>query len=81
MTTIAAAGNNVYVVWRDLGTNPKIRFKRSTNGGQLFGSAKSLYTEASDDESSFAPAVAAAGENVYVIWVYNAATPNHLMFC
>jgi hypothetical protein len=70
---IAASGNNVYVVWVD--TTPgtvQIMYKRSTDGGASFGNAINLSNSAT---SSYSPAIAASGNNVYVVW---SGTPSQL---
>jgi hypothetical protein len=72
---ILASGSNVYVVWSEAipllegGQNPStvdILYTRSTNGGASFGSTVNL---TNSTPLSFFPAVAASGNNVYVVWV------------
>ena len=64
---IAAAGNNVYVVWEGNGTKGynDILFKVSRNGGSSFMNTINL-----SHRHSFLgpPQIAAAGNNVYVVW-------------
>jgi ethanolamine utilization microcompartment shell protein EutL len=66
----AASGNNVYVVWDDDGTasqgsDSDVLYRRSTNGGASFGSAVNL---SNSTGLSQIPAIAASGNNVYVVW-------------
>jgi ethanolamine utilization microcompartment shell protein EutL len=63
---IIATENNVYVVWADdsLG-NFEIFYKKSTDGGASFGSTINL---SNNEGNSFRPAIAASGNNVYVVW-------------
>jgi hypothetical protein len=66
---IAASGNNVHVVWvvdfaPEGGVN--IFYTRSIDGGANFGRPVNLSDPLGD---STAPAIAAAGNNVYVVWV------------
>jgi ethanolamine utilization microcompartment shell protein EutL len=68
LPTIAASGNNVYVVWQDDSLVPgtfDILYKKSTNGGASFGDTKNLSNSAGN---SGRPAVAVSGNNVYVVW-------------
>jgi hypothetical protein len=70
---VAASGNNVYVVWTDnTPGNAEILYRRSTDGGATFGSTINLSNNAG---TSFEPAVAASGNNVYVVW--NDDTPGN----
>jgi hypothetical protein len=55
--SIAASGNNVYVVWSDLTGVDHILYKKSTNGGASFGSAVNL---SNTTWASTIPAVAAS---------------------
>ncbi|MBX3273028.1 MAG: exo-alpha-sialidase [Sandaracinaceae bacterium] len=68
---VAAAGNNVYVVWRDNRNGAlDIFLRRSTNNGASFGSEVRIDTgDAAGSNSSFSPVIAAEGDNVYVAWV------------
>lgn len=67
MTTIAASGNNVYVVWQDVlaRDNSELLFRRSIDGGGTFGSVINLSNSV---VQSIDPAIAAYGNNVYVVW-------------
>ena len=67
--TIATSGNNVYVVWQDnsLG-NGDILYRRFTDGGTTFGPTINLSDSAGFSTNS---AVAASGDNVYVVWFDN----------
>jgi hypothetical protein len=66
---VAAAGNNVYVVWADTnGTkdaDPDIFFSSSRNNARTFGEPINL---SNSNGNSSNPEVAAAGNNVYVVW-------------
>ena len=63
---IAAAGNNMYIVWADASFgNFEVAFKSSTNNGASFGSIKNL---SNNPPESLSPRVKASGDNVYVIW-------------
>jgi hypothetical protein len=70
---VAASGNNVYIVWEDnTPGNPEILYRRSTDGGANFGATVNLSNNAL---SSLDPAIAASGNNVYVVWYDN--TPSN----
>jgi hypothetical protein len=64
---VAASENNVYVVWAGLGTGGRsdIFYRRSTDGGASFGGIVNLSNTVG---SSQFPAIAASGNNVYVVW-------------
>jgi hypothetical protein len=65
---IAAFGNNVYVVWRQLEDNGKsgdIFLTASTDSGSSFGGIKKVSGNAVYSSS---PKVATFGNNVYVVW-------------
>jgi hypothetical protein len=64
---VAASGNNVYVVWYDArpGRYQEIFYTRSTDGGANFGWILNL---SNNTGASSWPAVAASGNNVYVVW-------------
>src|ERR671923_2030407 len=72
---IAASGNNVYVVWIDnspsIGSseatgNKKILFTKSIDDGNTFGETVTLSDIPNADSSN--QEIAAAGNNVYVVW-------------
>lgn len=72
---IAASGNNVYVVWIDnspsIGSsdatgNKKILFRKSIDDGNTFGETVILSDIPNADSSN--QEIAAAGNNVYIIW-------------
>jgi hypothetical protein len=72
---IAASGNNVYVVWGQVTPHQggccgeDIFYKRSTDGGATFGDTINLSNNGGElGPDSRAPAVAASGNNVYVVW-------------
>jgi ethanolamine utilization microcompartment shell protein EutL len=68
--SVAASGNNVYVVWKERSLNvSSIWYRRSTDGGGSFGGIVSLRSKTTG--SLFEPAIAASGNNVYVVWVDN----------
>ena len=75
---IAAAGNNVYVVWQDnsSGTN-EIFFKGSKNNGNGFRGMRNLSNNTGNSEF---PQIAAAGNNVYVVWQDNSSGTNEIFF-
>jgi hypothetical protein len=74
---VATSGNNVYVVWRDFITGSgDIYYCISTDRGASFGGAMNL---SNTTLSSTAPALAALGNNVYVVWV-DAVTGNTEIF-
>ena len=64
---VAVSGNNVHVVWGvDNSPGRFVLYRRSTDGGANFGSTVNI-NEASGRRDG-APAVAASGDNVYVVW-------------
>jgi hypothetical protein len=72
---IAASGNNVYVVWIDnspvIGSsetseNKKILLRKSVDQGDTFGETSTL--SGTNNVDSFNQEIAAAGNNVYVVW-------------
>jgi hypothetical protein len=66
---IAASGNNVYVVWQDNTPGSyDILYRRSTDGGSSFSSTVNLSNNVGDSDL---PAIAASGNNVYVVWFDN----------
>ena len=66
----------VYVVWRNTG-NQEIYLKRSTDGGETFGSSINLSGTSSG--ASVAPDIIASGSNVYVVYQDN-SPGNHEIF-
>jgi BNR repeat-like domain len=63
---IANSGNNLYIVWQDYASSsPRIAYTRSTDGGATFTDPVNLDT---DNADSYEPAIAASGNNVYVVW-------------
>ncbi len=63
---IAVSGANVYTVWSDQTENSlDIFFRRSTDGGATWKSAKVLQFNAGSSEH---PQIAVSGSNVYVVW-------------
>jgi hypothetical protein len=64
---IAVSGNNVHVVWDDhTPGNFDIFYRRSTDGGASF--TEPIKNPSSNAGSSFNPAIALSGNNVYVVW-------------
>jgi hypothetical protein len=68
---LAAAGANVYVVWRDNRNGSlDVFLRRSSNNGATFAAETRIDTgDAAGSNSSFSPSVAAEGSNVYVAWI------------
>jgi glutaredoxin len=63
---IAVNGQNIYVVWHDTTPeNAEIYFKKSDDGGTTWTGNKRLTNNAG---SSWYPAVAVDGSNIYVVW-------------
>jgi hypothetical protein len=65
---IAAFGNDVYVVWRQLvedGKTGSVLFKASTDTGNTFGETMEISDNA---VYSTSPKIAASNNNVYVVW-------------
>jgi len=63
---VAASGNNVFVVWRNIPHgNTDIFFTRSTDGGATFGIPVNLSNDAGLSELA---QIAASGNNVFVTW-------------
>jgi hypothetical protein len=66
---LAVTEENVHVVWQDNrhGTNNhEVYYIGSTDNGAIWGPEARLTTESHE---SYAPVIAAAGENVHVVWV------------
>jgi hypothetical protein len=67
----AASGSNRFVVWEDnTPGNLEILFKRSTDGGATWGTAKNL---SMNPGLSRLPHIAVSGANVYVVWTQESA--------
>jgi len=78
---IAVVGNNVYIVWDDVDNaggsdESQLLFKRSTDKGASFGSAKSI----TDTIETIRPRIAAAGNNVYVAFNAGSEDSEELFF-
>jgi hypothetical protein len=75
---IAVDGSNVFVVWHD-GTpdNWEIYFKRSVDGGLTWTMDKRL---TNNTGSSYAPAIAVDGSNVFVVWSDNTPGNEEIYF-
>ncbi len=64
--TVEAAGRNVYVVWVDTRDgNEEEYFRRSTDGGQTWGTVMRLTDNAAN---SWAPSLAVEGEALHLAW-------------
>jgi hypothetical protein len=68
---IAAAGTNVYVVWRDNRSGSLDVYARSsTDSGATFGAETRLdLGTAAGSSSSFSPAIAASGTSAWAVWI------------
>ena len=67
--SVAAVGSNVHVVWwDDRDGNREIYYKRSTDGGDTWGTDQRL---TNDSHVSFCPSVAATDAVVQVVWYDN----------
>jgi hypothetical protein len=77
---IAVAGDNVYVVWVDVtfdgSDQSQLFFKKSTNDGASFGSVKKLDIIF----ESLDPRIAAAGNNVYIVFVGGSEDDEEVFF-
>jgi hypothetical protein len=75
---VAAAEYNVYVVWSqsDISGNFDILYRRSTDGGANFGGTVNLSN--STTLMSYSPAIAASGNNVYVVWEEGTGLPGNI---
>jgi hypothetical protein len=70
---IATSGNKVYVAWAEGPFNKRqIFFKRSLDSGATFGNA-TIITNATN-EDSFNPQIAAANNDVYLLWQHDTGT-------
>jgi len=75
---IAVNGSNVYVVWCDYTPgNWDIYFRRSTDSGLTWQSAKRLTYNAAD---CWFPEVAVSGANVYVVWYDDSSGNEEIYF-
>ena len=78
ISAIAASGDNVYVVWEDgPNENRDIFYKRSIDEGGIFGVTINLSDNTRIDSN---PAIAAIGNNVYVIWEGTAPGGNEIFY-
>ena len=76
--SIAASGNNVYVVWQDLTpANNEIFYRRSVNGGANFGGTTNLSSNAGN---SINPYISASGNNVYITWTDSTPGNNEILY-
>ena len=78
---VAASGNNVYVVWKGSSQQSQdIWFRRSTDGGASFTGGTSFSGTVNLSNStgfSRLPAIAASGNNVYVVWQDDSLVPGN----
>ena len=76
---IAIFGNNVHVVWQDdTAGNTDILYRKSADGGASFtGPIKNLSGNAG---VSIAPAMAASGNNVHVVWEDNTPGNSDILY-
>ena len=66
---ITAAGDNVYVVWKDNNTgNDEVNFKTITDNGRNISRSFNL---SRNNGTSFEPQITATGDNVYMVWKDN----------
>lgn len=76
--SVAATGNNVYVVWYDNSSgNNEILYARSTDSGANFDPTFNLSNNAG---LSALPSVATSGNNVHVIWQDNTPGNSEILF-
>lgn len=79
--SLAVSGSNVYVVWRqeddNSGTNRKILFSKSTNGGSSFGSETEISTGGSGSSSL---AINTAGE-IYFAYSFYESSGKYGLYC
>ena len=68
---ISAVGSNVYIVWQQNVSlsSSNIFFRASTSNGTSFGPIINVSAGISGLSSSSVPDIAAAGNNVYVLWL------------
>ncbi len=81
LPVIATSGKYVYVAWLNnscIGCKSDVLFKASSNNGTSFGPSTKLSSTTNGDASS--PQVAAAGNNVYVVWQDNATSAGFDVF-
>jgi hypothetical protein len=79
---IAVSANNIFVVWSNAFGNEEIWFTRSTDGGNTFETAENLSNSAGDSRVGLSYAVAANGNNVYVVWYdeINPSEPEEILY-
>jgi hypothetical protein len=75
--SVAADGNNIHVVWRDIRDgNREIYYKRSIDNGENWESDIRLTT---DNAESYNPSVAVDGNNIHVVW-FDKRDGNHEIY-
>src|SRR5665647_3188592 len=64
---IASSGDTVHVVWKDNrdGGNNEIYYKRSTDGGTIWGTDTRI---SHDNNFSANPSISTSGSNVFIVW-------------
>ena len=78
LPAVASSGNRVYVVWNDnTSGNNEILYKRSVNGGATFSATMNLSNNAGNSLQS---AIAASGNNVYVLWTDDTTGNNEILY-
>jgi len=72
---ITVSDSNVYVAWQDSASgNPDIYFRKSTDGGATWQTAKKILSSAG---ASCSPDIAVIGSKVYIVWYEFDYTSNH----
>lgn len=67
--SVAVSGDIVHIVWEDYRDgNVEIYYKRSSDGGQIWGTDTRLTNDTSSSEH---PTIAISGSNVHVVWYDN----------
>jgi hypothetical protein len=67
----------VYVIWNAFNPSGDILFKKSTDGGNTFGSMINLSTGTGESTN---PLMTVSGKNVYVIWKNGTYNPSGAMW-
>jgi hypothetical protein len=76
---ISVLSNRVYIVWAEGQFDKRqIFFKRSIDGGATFSNTTKITNATSGD--SFNPQIAAANNNVYLLWQNNSGNVNKQLF-
>lgn len=75
---VAAAGDNVYVLWQNNSPDQNVYFRRSTDNGAMFDRTIRLSNAVSSGYASD-PLMAASGNNVYIAWMERPNDANYSM--